>query len=320
MITVLGAGAFGTGIAIALAAKGPVALRPRTAAQAEALAHARKNIARLPGAPFPDALEIHAPDSTFPEGPILLTVPMQQLRPVLDTHGAALARRTLVACCKGVELSTLRGPASVITQVLPEATAAILSGPGFAADIAAGLPTAMTLACTDAQIGRALCEALSTPSLRLYGSTDTAGVELGGALKNVIAIACGAVMGAGLGESARAALMTRGYAEMQRMALALGARPETLAGLSGFGDLALTCTSEQSRNLRYGISLGKGAAFDPSITVEGAATARAVAKRAEDLALDMPISLATAALVTGQLRVGEAMDMLLSRPLKEDEC
>ncbi|MBZ8118499.1 NAD(P)-dependent glycerol-3-phosphate dehydrogenase [Roseovarius sp. LXJ103] len=320
MITVLGAGAFGTGLAITLAQKGPVALRPRTATQAQTLAHARENATRLPGAPFPDTLEIHAPEQAFPEGAILLAVPMQQLRTVLEAHGEALSHRTLVACCKGVELSTLQGPASVITQTLPEAKVAILSGPGFAADIAVGLPTAMTLACADVETGRALRDALSTQSLRLYGSTDTTGVELGGALKNVIAIACGVVMGAGLGESARAALMTRGYAEMQRMALALGARPETLAGLSGFGDLALTCTSQQSRNLRYGMSLGQGAAFDASITVEGAATARAVAKRAEGLSLDMPITFATAALVTGQLRVGEAMDMLLSRPLKEDEC
>jgi len=320
MITILGAGAFGTGLAIALAAKGPVALRARTGAQTSALSQARENALRLPGAAFPDALEIHAPGSPFPKGPILLAVPMQKLRSLLEEHRLALADRTLVACCKGVDLGTLQGPASVIAEALPNAAVAILSGPAFAADIALGLPTAMTLACEDAATGRALRDALSTQTLRLYGSTDTAGVELGGALKNVMAIACGAAMGAGLGESARAALMTRGYAEMQRMALASGARPETLAGLSGFGDLALTCTSAQSRNLRYGISLGQGAPFDPAITVEGAATARAVAARAAQMGLDMPITRATAALVTGQLHVGEAMDMLLSRPLKEDEC
>ena len=154
--------------------------------------------------------------------------------------------------------------------------------------------------------------------LRLYRTTDTVGAELGGALKNVIAIGCGAVMGAGLGESARAALMTRGFAEMNRLAAALGARPETLAGLSGFGDLALTCTSAQSRNTRYGESIGRGEAFDASVTVEGAATARAVVVRARALGLEMPVSAAVAALVSGELRVREAVDMLLARPLKEE--
>lgn len=320
MITILGAGAFGTSLAIALAHKGPVILRPRSPEQAEALQRDRQNTARLPGATFPDPLRIQAPDTPLPDGPVLLAVPMQHLRGLLEAQRGALSGRILVACCKGVELSTLQGPASIIAEMLPEATPAILSGPGFAADIARGLPTAMTLACADADAGRALQTALSTQTLRLYGSTDTTGVELGGALKNVMAIACGAVMGAGLGESARAALMTRGYAEMQRMAQALGARPETLAGLSGFGDLALTCTSGQSRNLRFGISLGQGAAFDPAVTVEGAATARAIDARAQQTGLDMPITRATAALVTGELRVSDAMDMLLSRPLKEDEC
>ncbi|MBV1896671.1 MAG: glycerol-3-phosphate dehydrogenase, partial [Rhodobacteraceae bacterium] len=170
----------------------------------------------------------------------------------------------------------------------------------------------------DTDLGKTLQQSLTTANLRLYRTTDTVGAELGGALKNVIAVACGAVIGAGLGDSARAALMTRGYAEMQRMALALGARAETLAGLSGFGDLALTCTSDQSRNYRLGLSLGRGESFDSSITVEGAATARAVAANAERMGLDMPITNCVVALLDQKLTLAEAMAQLLARPLKEE--
>jgi glycerol-3-phosphate dehydrogenase (NAD(P)+) len=207
---------------------------------------------------------------------------------------------------------------TVIEETLPGAQAALLTGPSFAADIAAGLPTALTLACKDTECAAHLQQALTTANLRLYRTTDTVGAELGGALKNVMAIACGAVMGAGLGESARAALMTRGYAEMQRLALGLGARPDTLAGLSGFGDLALTCTSPGSRNYRLGAAIGRGETFDPSVTVEGAATARAVADLARDMSLDMPITQVVTRMVDGDMSVTEAMADLLSRPLKEE--
>ena len=201
---------------------------------------------------------------------------------------------------------------------MPGNTAAILTGPSFAQDIAMGLPTALTLACTDAERGKALQQCLTTRNIRVYRTTDTIGAELGGALKNVIAIAAGAVIGAGLGDSARAALMTRGFAEMQRLALALGAQSETLSGLSGFGDLVLTCTSPQSRNMRFGLSLGRNESFDPSITVEGAATARAALKRAETLDLEMPITSAVVAMLDGKVNLRQAMNMLLSRPLKEE--
>ena len=164
---------------------------------------------------------------------------------------------------------------AILQDVVPSCQSALLTGPSFAHDIACGLPTALTLACADDAIGQQLQKQLTTSNLRLYRTTDTIGAELGGAIKNVIAIACGAAMGAGLGDSARAALMTRGYAEMQRMALPLGARPETLAGLSGFGDLTLTCSTQASRNYRFGVALGQGVEFDPKITVEGAATAQA---------------------------------------------
>ncbi len=324
MIRVLGAGAFGTALAIALARNGPVTLWARDPAQAQAMAATRENAARLPGCPLPAAVhvtaEFDAPDFDAPDEdtPCLLAVPMQRLRDLLTTQAVRPGRAPLVACCKGIERESGQGPASVIADVLPGARAAVLTGPSFAADIARGMPTALTLACADDTLGRALQARLSTGSLRLYRTRDVAGAELGGALKNVMAIACGAAIGAGLGESARAALMTRGFAEMQRLARAAGAAPDTLAGLSGFGDLVLTCCSEQSRNTRFGMSLGRGASFDPSVTVEGAATARAALSLAESHRIDTPIIRTVAALCDGKLQVAQAMDMLLRRPLKEE--
>lgn len=321
MIAVMGSGAFGTALAISLAGNGPVMLWARDADHAADMQIRRENTRRLPGIGLPDGVRATAETRALSAADtILLAVPMQSLRAVLRTHERLLRGKRLVACCKGVDLATLESPSQILTGCIPGTTPAVLTGPGFAHDLASGLPTAMTLACTDDDLGRALQSELTTANLRLYRSTDTTGAELGGALKNVMAIACGAAMGAGLGESARAALMTRGYAEMQRMALRLGARPETLAGLSGFGDLALTCTSEQSRNARFGRSLGHGDAFDARITVEGAATARAIQKRATALGVDMPITDAVVALIDGKLRVTQAMDMLLSRPLKEERC
>jgi len=248
----------------------------------------------------------------------LLAVPMQRLRDVLTEHATTFHERQLVACCKGMELGSGSGPVQIINSVVPDAVSAILTGPSFAADIARGLPTALTLACANEAAGTMLQLSLNTPNLRIYRTTDVIGAELGGALKNVMAIGCGAVIGAGLGDSARAALMTRGFAEMARMATALGAQPETLSGLSGFGDLVLTCTSDQSRNYRFGLSFGQKEWFDPAITVEGAATARAVCERANALQVDMPITRAITALINGDLQVDQAMDMLLSRPLKEE--
>jgi glycerol-3-phosphate dehydrogenase (NAD(P)+) len=320
MTLVCGAGAFGTALAVALARNGPVTLWARDAGHAAAMQARRVNDRRLPGIALPEAITVISGQVPGGDAPCLLAMPMQVLGGFLEAHRAALGARALVACCKGMDVATGLGPTGLIARSCPDTTSAILTGPSFARDIALGLPTALTLACGGEAVGAALQAALSTPTLRLYRSTDPVGAELGGALKNVIAIGCGAVMGAGLGESARAALMTRGFAEMNRLAPALGARPETLAGLSGFGDLALTCTSAQSRNYRYGESLGRGADFDPAITVEGAATARAVLARARALGIDMPVTAAVVALVAGELRVTEAMDMLLSRPLKEERC
>ncbi len=318
-VAVLGAGAFGTALAISLAGKGAVTLWARAPEHARDMRRCRENVTRLPGVALPDAVTVTADMAAAAAHEILLlAVPMQQLRGVLGAYRAALAGRTLVACCKGIELHSGRGPVAVIADTLPTARPALLTGPSFARDIARGLPTALTLACADAALGERLQRALTTANLRLYRTTDTVGAELGGALKNVIAIACGAVIGAGLGDSARAALMTRGYAEMQRMALRLGAKPETLAGLSGFGDLALTCTSEQSRNYRLGLSLGRGEAFDSSLTVEGAATARAVAEKAGAMGLEMPITACVTGLLDRTLTLDDAMARLLARPLKEE--
>ena len=318
MIGVLGAGAFGTALAVVLAREGrDVTLWARDAAQVAAMQATRLND-RLPGVALPANLAVTADLAEAARQPtLLLCLPTQALGAFLDAEGAGWSGR-LVACCKGVDLTTLRGPTALITRACPAATPAIITGPSFAADIARGLPTALTLACADDTAAAELQRELSTATLRLYRSADVTGAELGGALKNVIAIAAGVVIGAGLGESARAALMTRGYAEMVRLATALGARAETLAGLSGFGDLVLTCSSDQSRNFRFGQSLGRGESFDPKVTVEGAATARAVTRLSGGMGVDMPITAAVASLIAGEITVPQAMHSLLSRPLKQE--
>jgi glycerol-3-phosphate dehydrogenase (NAD(P)+) len=315
-VAVVGAGAFGTALAISLARKGPVTLWARDPAN---MAEARENTARLAGCPFPEPLILTGDLAQAANaGILLIAVPTQKLRGFLEANKILLASKTLVACCKGIELATGAGPVTVIADVVPNAVPAILTGPSFARDIARGLPTALTLACADDKTGQHLQQQLTTANLRLYRTTDTIGAELGGALKNVIAIACGTAMGAGLGESARAALMTRGFAEMQRLAAHLNADPQTLSGLSGFGDLTLTCTSEQSRNYCLGLSLGQGTRFNPNTTVEGAATAKAVHLLAQESALDLPITAAVAGLLENRLDVATAMRDLLARPLKEE--
>lgn len=317
-VAIMGAGAFGTALAISLARNGPVMLWARDEKSAVTMQQQRENARRLPGCPLPDAITVVHDAKKITASIVLLAVPMQGLRGFITEHARTLEHKTLVACCKGMELSTGLGPVSVISETLPHVTAALLTGPSFAADIARGLPTALTLACADDDIGKTLQQSLSTPNLRLYRTTDTVGAELGGALKNVIAIASGVTIGAGLGDSARAAVMTRGFAEMNRLAAVLGAEPATLSGLSGFGDLALTCTSEHSRNYCLGLALGRGLEFSQSTTVEGAATARAVHALAERRALDLPITAAVAGILDHRLDVATAMSALLSRPLKEE--
>jgi glycerol-3-phosphate dehydrogenase (NAD(P)+) len=318
MIGIAGAGAFGTALAVALARGGrEVRLWARDPAQVQLMRETRRNEAALPGVELPENVSVQAEIAEVCGGKaLLLAVPMQALGVLLDQWPQIDGRQPLIACCKGVDLATLRGPVALIEDRWPGAEAAILTGPSFAADIAGGLPTALTLATTGN--GESLQELLSTPTLRLYRTDDVRGAELGGALKNVIAIASGVVIGAGLGDSARAALMTRGYAEMVRLALGLGARAETLAGLSGFGDLVLTCTSPQSRNFRFGDALGRGESFDPRITVEGVATARAVVRLAAEKGIDMPVTAMVDALASGRTSLNDAVGQLMRRPLKQE--
>lgn len=316
MIGIVGAGAFGTALAVALGREGrEVRLWARGAKHIAEIARSGANEARLPGVSLPKTVSVTAEIADLTAAQVLLlALPMQALRSFLVAN-PSLNGLPLVACCKGIDLTTLKGPTALIEAACPDSAFAILTGPSFAADIARGLPTALTLACAK---GEALQHLLSTPSLRLYRTTDVIGAELGGALKNVIAIAAGIVMGAGLGDSARAALMTRGYAEMTRLALALGGRAETLAGLSGFGDLVLTCTSAQSRNFRFGGAIGAGQAFDRNVTVEGAATAKAVSSIAKTMRIDMPITTMIAALIDKHITLPQAISALLSRPLKQE--
>jgi glycerol-3-phosphate dehydrogenase (NAD(P)+) len=318
VIGIVGAGAFGTALAVALAKGGqPVRLWARDPAKVLSMQETRRNEGALPGVTLPERVSVHADiDEILGGQALLLATPMQSLGALLDAWPQIDGRQPLVACCKGVDLATLRGPVGLIDARRPGCTAALLTGPSFAADIARGLPTALTLATTGKAVG--LQELLATATLRLYRTDDVRGAELGGALKNVIAIAAGTVIGAGLGDSARAALMTRGYAEITRLALALGARAETLAGLSGLGDLVLTCTSAQSRNFRYGFSIGRAESFDPSVTVEGVATAHAARKLANGLGIEMPVTAMVDALASGGIALDDAIRQLMSRPLKEE--
>lgn len=319
-ITIAGGGVFGTALAMALAGAGgaAVALWMRDAAQAARM-QADRDAPMLGGdLRLPEGLEVTAdPAALRGRDIVLLAIPTQSLRGFLAEHGAGLGEAALVAGCKGAETGTGLFPTGIIADACPGARVAALSGPGFAAEIARDLPTAMTIAATDASLAETLREALSTPTLRLYSSGDVTGVQAGGALKNVIAIACGMAMGAGLGENARAAIMTRGFAEMARLAVALGARPETLAGLSGFGDLALTCTSERSRNYTHGLRLARGEAATGQ-TVEGAATARAAVDLATAEGVEMPVAEAVADVLEGKLALGEAVMRLLSRPRRAE--
>lgn len=308
-IAVYGGGAFGTALAIALAREG----RAVTLWMRDPDSLRDRRVPRLPGHALPDGVTV---TGTPPRADItLLALPMQSLRaalPAFDLGGTA------IACCKGFERGTGLGPTAVIRAVCPGAAPGILTGPSFAADIAKGLPTALTLAADRLDVAQRVQAALATERLRLYASDDPIGAETGGALKNVVAIACGAVIGAGLGDSARAALMTRGLSEMRAIAVARGGRAETLGGLSGIGDLALTCHSDLSRNFRYGLALGREERFAEDTTVEGVATARTAADMAEGLGVDAPVIAVTAALVGGQLDIRAAMQTLLARPLRTE--
>ncbi len=256
-------------------------------------------------------------------GMVLSAVPAQATREVLGALEPALPDGVaLVLTAKGLEKDTLKLQSEIAAETAPGHPVAILTGPSFARDLTAGLPTAVTLAVADGVLGETLQRRLATRSLRPYLTGDIIGAQIGGAVKNVIAIACGAAIGIGLGESARAALMTRGFAEMVRLGTALGGRAETLGGLSGLGDLALTAASEHSRNFAYGLALGRGVSLAELAadgrTYEGAATAGPVAALAARSGLEMPVAATVAALVAGGLAVPDAVEKLFNRPLRRE--
>ncbi|QHQ36897.1 NAD(P)H-dependent glycerol-3-phosphate dehydrogenase [Algicella marina] len=319
-VAVIGAGAYGTALAIAIAKTGrPVQLWARTTEQAEALANQRENSRRLPGVGLPPSVQ---PTGLIADikanATLLLAIPAQATETFLRQCGDALPSAPVVLAAKGISLDDSRLQTEIASALLPERQFAVLSGPGFADEIARGFPTALTLAASDRHLVSTLQDSLSTPTLRLYTSTDILGVQLGGALKNVVALACGMCAGAGLGESARAALMTRGFAEMQRLAKAMGADPATLAGLSGLGDLALSSASQKSRNFAAGYRLGARAVAAEGQTVEGIATARATVTLASRHNVEMPIAAAVTKVLNGELDVAGAMQALLARPQREE--
>jgi glycerol-3-phosphate dehydrogenase (NAD(P)+) len=249
---------------------------------------------------------------------VLLAVPAQQMRAAAQTLASHVAtNKPVVVCAKGLECGTDRFMTEILGEVLPQAVPAILSGPSFAADVARGLPTAVTLACADETLATDLVHALGSATFRPYHSTDVRGVEIGGAAKNVLAIAAGIVAGRGLGASALAALTTRGFSELARFGRACGARSETLAGLSGLGDVILTCSSPQSRNFALGFALGSGEP-EPAVLAEGRSTAPVLVALAHSRGIDMPVASAVAAVLDGALTIDAAIEGLLTRPFKSE--
>jgi glycerol-3-phosphate dehydrogenase (NAD(P)+) len=323
-IFVLGGGAWGTALAQTCARAGrDVTLWEFDAANAEHLAKQRES-RFLPGVRLEDKIAVtrDLAESANADA-ILLVVPAQAMRSVLVSLAPSLKAATpLVACAKGIEHGTHKFMTEIVAEHAPKATPAILSGPSFASDVARGLPTAVTIAAADAQIARALAQAINSGTFRPYHSTDVRGVEIGGAAKNVLAIASGIVTGRGLGASASAALTTRGFAELMRFGKAYDARPETLMGLSGLGDLVLTCSTPQSRNFSFGVALGRGEPVGSAAhgkLAEGAFTAPVLLEMARAKNVEMPISEAVAAVLAGELSVDAAIESLLTRPLKSEE-
>ena len=315
-VSVLGGGAFGTSLAIALSRDGEdITLWCRDAVDAKQMQETRRTSARLPGIALPDSLKVTSDDTAFSADICLIAVPTQSLAGFAGQLPDK--NQALVACCKGIDRQTSLGPVATLRKAKPQADVAILTGPSFAADIARGLPTALILA-TEADCGEDLQQALTRPALRLYRSTDVIGAEMGGALKNVIALAAGIAIGAGLGDSARASVIARGFSELGRFATAKGAQLETIQGLSGLGDLVLTCTSEKSRNFMAGVALGKGGMAAENVTVEGLATAPAVAQEASALDLELPLIQAVTAVVEGKLDIGSAIETLMARPVGKE--
>lgn len=323
-IAVLGGGAWGTALALTCARAGrDVTLWEFDAGNAEHLA-TRRESRFLPGVRLEGNIKVtRALAEASRSDAILLVVPAQAMRSVIKSLAQTMAAGSpLIACAKGIEHGSHKFMTEIIAECAPNATPAILSGPSFAADVARGLPTAVTLAAADGEIAQALAQAIASASFRPYHSTDVRGVEIGGAAKNVLAIAAGIVTGRGLGASASAALTTRGFAELVRFGKAYGAKPETMTGLSGLGDLILTCSSPQSRNFSFGVALGKGEKPDGAAhgkLAEGAFTAPVLLEMAAEKNIEMPISAAVAALLAETLSVDEAIGSLLTRPIKSEE-
>ena len=323
---VIGAGAWGTALAQVAGWAGlDVLLQAREPEVVESIRARRVNEAFLPGIVLDDHVSVTSDLADLGACDLILAVPpAQHMRSTLTAFAAHhRAGVPVILCSKGIERGSLKLMTDVLAETLPAAPAAVLSGPSFAGEVARGLPSAVTLACADEALGEELMWTLSAPGFRPYLATDLIGAEVGGAIKNVLAIACGMAEGRGLGRSAHAALITRGFAEMTRMGVALGGQAETVAGLCGLGDLVLTCSSPQSRNMSLGLALGQGQTVEQALAgkrsvAEGYESAPAVRELAAKMGVDMPISLAVAALLNGETTVEAVIDSLLSRPLKAE--
>ena len=320
---VIGGGAWGAALAQVCARAGlDVTLQAREPEVVESINRRRENEMFLPGVALDEAVRATGDLADLAGCDIVLAVaPAQHLRGALTAFSPhARAATPILLCAKGVEQGSLKLMTQVLAETVPQARPAVLSGPSFAGEVAMGLPTAVTLACPDPDLGEALARAIATPTFRPYLSTDMIGAEAGGAVKNVLAIACGIVEGRKLGRSAHAAVITRGFAELTRLAVALGGEAQTVAGLCGLGDLVLTCSSPQSRNMSVGLALGSGQSLHDALAgklsvAEGVASAPAVLELARKLEVDTPICAAVAAILAGQISVDRAIEALLSRPL-----
>jgi len=323
---VVGAGAWGTALAqVAAKAGRSVTLWARESEVVASVNGSHENTTFLPGIALDESLRATADlKEAAAADAVLMVTPAQHMRRVLEELAPDIAAgKPVVLCAKGIEQSTNRLLTEVLAEAMPQAAPAVLSGPSFAAEVARGLPTAVTLACEDEQVAEALAHAIGLPTFRPYYSSDLTGAEIGGAVKNVLAIACGIVEGKKFGDSARAALTTRGFAELTRLGLAMGARAETLAGLSGLGDLILTCNSPKSRNMSLGIALGEGKTLDEIMGArnsvsEGVHSATAVVALARHHGIEMPIAEAVADIVTGAATVDNVIAALLARPFRSE--
>ncbi|QQM31553.1 NAD(P)-dependent glycerol-3-phosphate dehydrogenase [Martelella lutilitoris] len=317
---VIGSGAFGTALAAVFAHEGEdeVTLLGRNAGLIEAMRESRRHEAVLPGITLPEALNYTIDPSILGVADtVVLAVPAQAQRAAALYYAPYLNKdAVIVSAAKGIERASGRLITDVLNEALPHHHAGALSGPGFAIDLAGGKPIAMALAFRDRTLARETATILSGRTFRIYASGDPVGVQIGGALKNVLAIACGIVEGADLGESARAALIARGLAEMSRLAVAMGGEAETVRGLSGLGDLVLTGSSRQSRNFRYGVALAEGN-FDNinAALVEGVYSASVASELAESYGVQMPISNAVARVLDGKLGIPQALEELMTRPI-----